>query len=44
MRVAAFQRRPVLDDPRAVSAGIAEDVAWAASKGVSLGVFPKASA
>jgi predicted amidohydrolase len=42
MRVAAFQRRPVLDDPRAVSAGIAEDVAWAASEGVSLAVFPEA--
>jgi predicted amidohydrolase len=42
MRVAAFQRRPVLDDPRAVSAGIAEDVAWAASNGVSLAVFPEA--
>jgi predicted amidohydrolase len=42
MRVAAFQRRPILDDPRAVSASIADDVAWAASEGVSLAVFPEA--
>jgi predicted amidohydrolase len=42
MRVAAFQRRPVLGDPRAVSAAVAEDVAWAAGEGVSLAVFPEA--
>ena len=42
MRVAAFQRRPVLDDPRAVAASIADDVAWAAREGVSLAVFPEA--
>ena len=38
MRVAAFQRRPVLDQPRVV----AEDLAWATRAGVSLAVFPEA--
>jgi 5-aminopentanamidase len=42
MRVAAFQRAPILDDPRTVSAAIAQDVAWAASEGVGLAIFPEA--
>jgi predicted amidohydrolase len=42
MRVAAFQRQPVLDDPGAVCASLAEDVAWAATEGASLAVFPEA--
>jgi predicted amidohydrolase len=41
MRVAAFQRRPILDDPHAVCAAVAKDVAWAASEGASLAVFPE---
>jgi predicted amidohydrolase len=42
MRVAAFQREPIFDDSRAVSAVIAADVTWAASEGVNLAVFPEA--
>ena len=42
MRVAAFQRRPVLDQPRVVAATVAEDLAWATRAGVSLAVFPEA--
>src|ERR1700690_3541653 len=42
MRVAAFQRAPILDDPRAVSAAIAQEVAWAASEGAGLAIFPEA--
>jgi predicted amidohydrolase len=42
MRVAAFQRQPILDQPRAVAAAIAEDLAWATREGVCLAVFPEA--
>lgn len=34
MRVAAFQKRPVPDDARAVCAAVAQDVSWAAGEEV----------
>jgi predicted amidohydrolase len=42
VRVAAFQRQPILDDADAVSAVVAEDVSWAASEGAGLAIFPEA--
>jgi predicted amidohydrolase len=42
VRVAAFQKEPVLDDPRASTAITAEDVSWAAGEGADLAVFPEA--
>ena len=42
VRVAAFQRQPILDDAHAVSAVVAEDVSWAASEGADLAIFPEA--
>ena len=42
MRVAAFQLRPVFDDPRATCAAVAANVSWAADQGAGLAVFPEA--
>jgi predicted amidohydrolase len=42
VRVAAFQKEPVLGDARASSAAIAQDVSWAAGEGADLAVFPEA--
>lgn len=40
-RIAAFQRRPVLDDVALVARRLREDTAWCESQGVDLALFPE---
>jgi predicted amidohydrolase len=41
MRIAAFQRFPILDDPVAATAAMRRDLLWAQDEGVDLALFPE---
>ena len=41
VRIAAFQRRPVLDDVAQAARRLREDIAWCESQGVDLALFPE---
>lgn len=41
MRIAAFQRHPIMGDPARAAGAIADDLRWAAARGVDLALFPE---
>jgi predicted amidohydrolase len=41
MRVAAFQRFPIFDDPVRIGETVLRDLTWADQQGVDLAVFPE---
>jgi predicted amidohydrolase len=43
MRVAAFQQRPIFDDPDAAADRLVRDLLWADDQGVELALFPECS-